>query len=99
MKYVETSLRTSASRSTLSLSLSLFFISSQRIADVTSALQSRLEQLFQEALGRRDREGLTHCLQAYASICRQEDAETMFQAAVVHPFLDKVSLGGHSLQR
>jgi hypothetical protein len=61
-----------------------------RIAGVTSTLQSRLERLFKEALDTRDRERLAHCLQAYASISRQEDAESMFQAAVVHPFLDKV---------
>ena len=40
----------------------------------------------------KDRERLATCLQAYSSIGRQEDAENMFQATVVHPFLDKVRL-------
>jgi hypothetical protein len=75
---------------TLSHLISFSILSGQRIAGVTSTLQSRLERLFKEALDTRDRERLAHCLQAYASISRQEDAESMFQAAVVHPFLDKV---------
>lgn len=62
----------------------------QRIAAVTSSLQARLEHSFQVALDKGDRDGLTHCLQAYASISRQEDAESMFQSVVVHPYLEKV---------
>ena len=67
------------------------YFSHKRIAAITSGLQSRLEEQFQEAVAGRDRERLAHCLQAYSSISRQEDAETMFQSTVVHPFLDKVS--------
>lgn len=62
----------------------------QRIAVITSTLQEWLEMSFRAGLEGGHREALTRTLQTYATIGRQQAAQSMFQSLIVHPYMEKV---------
>ena len=70
----------------------------QRIATITSTLQSHLEDSFRTSLEQGDREGLTRSLQTYTTISRQQAAEGMFQSLIVHPYMEKVALSNEGIK-
>jgi len=84
-------------RESLGLKFWLFSISlndddaMQRIADITSYLQSSLEGELVKGIGSGATPHIHRCLNSYALIGKTRDAENLVRAHVAKPFMDEVS--------
>lgn len=68
------------------------FISSQRIAGITSMLQQSLEGLLIEGLQTSNVDMVRHCLRTYATIDKTRDAEALVGQVLVKPYMDQVEI-------
>ena len=67
-------------------------MSRQRIAAITSTLQTNLESAFQEGLQTGELDILSRVLRTYAIIDKTHDAELLFKEMVVKPYMSEVQL-------